>query len=83
MLKGKHIIISLLIIGLLWLNWFIYTTFKSLSNEQLSGDEGIVGFCIFITAMQSIVLLAIIGMNIDKLWKWEFNLNKWLCKLKH
>jgi len=83
MIKGKHIIIPLLIIGVLWLNWFIYSTFKLISNHELSGDEGRVAFCVFLIVIQSLILLGIIIYNWKKLWNWEFNLNKWICKLKH
>lgn len=83
MLKGKHIMITLLIIGLSWLNWFVYTTCKSISDGTLSGNEGVVGFCVFLITIQCVILLIVIIWNWSKIWNWEFNLNKWICKLKH
>jgi len=83
MLKGKHIIITLLIIGLLWLNRFVYTTFKLLLNDKISSNDGKIGASMFIIVIEIIVLIGIIIWNWNKLWNWEFNLNKWICKLKH
>lgn len=74
MLRGKHVLITLLVIGLLWSNYFVYSTFKLISNDQLSGDEARVGFCVILVVMQTLILLSIIIYNWYDIWNWEFNL---------
>lgn len=83
MLKGKHIVITLLIIGLLWLNWFVYSTIVMIGSNKISGDSSRAAVIVFVIFIESLISLALIVININKLWNWEFNLNRWVCKLKH
>jgi len=87
MIRGKHIVIVVGILLLLLINYNIYNVFISATDDDLKYGTGLVGLYQFIVFGEVLIFIilsvVILSSNWNKIWNWEFNLNKWICKLKH
>lgn len=83
MIKGKYIMIVIIVLLLSYFNYKVYNIFTTASeNDHRTGDNGIAFATIF-TGLESTMFFIVLIYNWNKLWNWQFNLNRWICKLKH
>lgn len=78
MLKGKYIMIVVIVLLLSYFNYISYDTIFNSPLHYWNKHKFITVFIIIFLIIEIIISISFICNNWNKWWKWEFNLNRFI-----